>query len=109
MIEMSRSVRSSSMCPSPCRNALIAMPNEPATTLSDLRMPKIPAVAIAPDADEPDVPAEDLVGAHRGDRLGAGRDDVGEVRAEIEDQRDEDEVRQHAPAHRIIDERRPMT
>ena len=47
MIGMSRSVRS---CPaaSPCLKARPAMANEPATMRSDLRMPKIPAVAMAP-------------------------------------------------------------
>ena len=33
---------------SPWRKARSAIPNEPATTLSDLTMPKMPAVAIAP-------------------------------------------------------------
>ena len=44
--EMSRSVRS--RLPSPCRKALMAMPNDPATTRSDFTMPNIPAVAMAP-------------------------------------------------------------
>ena len=44
---ISRSVRSS-VAPLPARNALTAMPNEPATMRSDLMMPKMPAVAIAP-------------------------------------------------------------
>ena len=44
---MSRSVRSS-LVASPCRNARAAMEKEPATTLSDLMIPKMPAVAIAP-------------------------------------------------------------
>ncbi len=44
---MSRSVRSS-VPPLPARNALMAMPNDPATIRSDLMMPKMPAVAIAP-------------------------------------------------------------
>ena len=33
---------------SPWRKACSAMPKDPATTRSDLRMPKIPAVAMAP-------------------------------------------------------------
>ena len=44
---MSRSVRSWPWA-SPCRNAFAAMENEPTTILSDLMMPKMPAVAIAP-------------------------------------------------------------
>ncbi len=45
--EMSRSVRSRRGPPS-CRKALSAMPKEPATIRSDFRIPKIPAVAMAP-------------------------------------------------------------
>ena len=45
---MSRSVRSNTSAPSPFRNALSAIENDPATTRSDLMMPKMPAVAIAP-------------------------------------------------------------
>ena len=44
---MSRSVRSPCASP-PALNARAATPNEPAITRSDLMMPKIPAVAIAP-------------------------------------------------------------
>ena len=44
---MSRSVRSST-CASPWRKALRAIPNDPPMTRSDLMMPKMPAVAIAP-------------------------------------------------------------
>ena len=47
MIAMSRSVRSSPSA-SPWRKALAAIENEPATILSDLMMPKMPAVAMAP-------------------------------------------------------------
>ncbi len=47
MIEMSRSVLSR-LCSPPARNALTAMPNEPATIFKDLMIPKMPAVAIAP-------------------------------------------------------------
>ena len=47
MSEMSRSVLSDET-PAPLRNAFAAIPNEPATILSDFRIPKMPAVAIAP-------------------------------------------------------------
>ena len=47
MIGMSRSVRSWPAS-SPCLKALAAMPKEPATMRSDLMMPKMPAVAMAP-------------------------------------------------------------
>ncbi len=47
VIGMSRSVRSR-LVSSPWRNALAAMENEPATMRSDLMMPKMPAVAMAP-------------------------------------------------------------
>ena len=47
MIAMSRSVRSTFPV-SPWRNARAAIENEPTTILSDLMMPKMPAVAIAP-------------------------------------------------------------
>ena len=46
MTEMSRSVRSPAV--SPRRNACSATPNEPATIRSDFRIPKMPAVAMAP-------------------------------------------------------------
>ena len=45
--EMSRSVRSDAT-PSPCGTPCAAIANDPATILSDFRMPKIPAVAMAP-------------------------------------------------------------
>jgi hypothetical protein len=47
-------------------------------------------------ADEPHVAAEDLVRAHRGDRLRAGWHDLRDVRPEIEDQGDENEIREYA-------------
>ena len=47
VIAMSRSVRSIPS-PSPCRNAFAAMEKEPTTIRSDFRMPKMPAVAMAP-------------------------------------------------------------
>ncbi len=43
----SRSVRSTPSA-SPCRKARSAMVNDPATIFSDLMMPKMPAVAMAP-------------------------------------------------------------
>lgn len=46
-IGTSRSVRSS-VADLPERNAFTAIPSEPATIFSDLRIPKIPAVAMAP-------------------------------------------------------------
>ena len=47
MIDMSRSVRSRPSA-SPCWNAFAAIENEPITIFSDLTIPKMPAVAIAP-------------------------------------------------------------
>ena len=44
---MSRSVRSCA-CASPWRKVRAAIENEPTMIRSDLRMPKMPAVAIAP-------------------------------------------------------------
>ncbi len=48
MIGMSRSVRANDSSPLPDRNALNAIENDPTTTRSDLMMPKMPAVAMAP-------------------------------------------------------------
>ena len=47
MSETSRSVRSVRGAAA-ARNAFAAIPNDPATIFSDFRMPKMPAVAIAP-------------------------------------------------------------
>ena len=48
MIGTSRSVRANAALPSPFRNAFSAIEKEPTTTGSDLMMPKMPAVAMAP-------------------------------------------------------------
>ena len=63
-IGMSRSVRSVRVRPRPGGTCAAAIENEPAMMRSDFRMPKMPAVAIAPDADEADVAAEDLRRRH---------------------------------------------
>ena len=107
---MSRSVRSWPAS-SPWRKALAAMANEPATMRSDLMMPKMPAVAMAPDADEPDVAAEDVDGVHRRDRHGAGIDRPGPAPPWpiIQISGTSTKLDRKPPAQRIIEERRPMT
>ena len=62
------------------------------------------------DADEADVAAEDLVGVHLGDRPGSpDRSASGKLRPIIQISGTSTKFDSAPPAHRIIEERSPMT
>ena len=73
------------------------MPNDPATTRSDLRIPTSPAARDGAHADEAHIVAVDFGSCHVRDRNG-GRihRDVAHVAADEPDHRDQHEIDQHA-------------